>query len=238
MIVPTNTIFIIFPPKTVVYESVLTDVPDEDIFNLDGLCKDEVYDFDWSELLEDEYEAIQIIDDLKSKLNNAEKAELDLLLKKDYSEIEQKINAADSWGHFGLEEERKLKIVKLLAYYRWSLFGKSNLASSYGYTDNNFYSQTNMEIDCSILLDIDTLVAMKYPKCKITKLGDSSLKIDIIADDLALVSRETKLKFNDVLYYRSSGYTLPLRKIVVSVDLPNIYVNMIPEVDIAEKITV
>lgn len=143
----TNTITVTFPPQTVVYKSILTDVLEEDIYNLDAVCKDEAYDFDWSEILEDDYQSIQIIDDLKSKLNNAEKAELDYILKKDYSEVAQKINAADNWSHYSLEEERKLKIVKVLAYYRWSLFGKSKMVEPFGYTDDNFYSEVSMEID-------------------------------------------------------------------------------------------
>jgi hypothetical protein len=227
----TATISIEFPPGVSVLNVTETDIARDSLYNMNGICRDEAYESDWTEYLNNNYDYTNIIASLKSMLNEDEKSQIDRILSADYSAIDSSLQESNSYAKYMMEEEGTFEIVKLLAYYRYSLFGKTNLASQYGYVDKNFYHESSMVLNaCKLLLDIDTILSLNYPECIFTTDGSNKLKISITVDDLTIVDPSIQISFNDVLYFRNSTVTLPLSEVYVAIPLMNKEVEMNPEV--------
>lgn len=227
----TATISIEFPPGVSILNVTETDVTKDSLYNINGICRDEAYYSDWTEYLNNNYDYTHIVTSLKSNLNADEQAQIDQLLSADYSAIDTSLKESNGYGKYMMEDEGTFEIVKLLAYYRYSLFGKTDLASEYGYVDKNFYHESTMVHNvCELLLDIDTILSLNYPDCAFVTDGSNKLKISIMVDDLTVVDPSTQISFNDVLYFRNSTITLPLSEVYVAIPMMDKEVEMDPEV--------
>ena len=139
----TNSFSIKFPANVAVLNRIDTDITTESIYNSDNVWGDDAFDSDWTSFLASSLNVDFIVSDLKSKLNSNEQNELDYLLSIDYSTTSKSLISNNLLNYYYMQNEKQLDIVKLIALYRWSLFGKTDLAVPFTYSDNNFYTDSS-----------------------------------------------------------------------------------------------
>ena len=108
-----------------------------------------------------------------------------------------------------MQNEKQLDIVKLLALYRWSLFGKIDLAVPFTYSDNSFYTDSST-IDgvWGLLFDIDSMLSLNSPDWSFVTNSDGTVTFMVIIGDISNINPNTNYKFNDVLCYVSGSIKL------------------------------
>ena len=195
----TKSIEIIFAPGIYVYNSTKTDITEEDIYNDYNYCGDEIYDDDWTEYLKDQTVVDRIVASMRDKLDYFVSPSLDFILSKNYDTISEKLKSEGRLANYKMEKEGKLEIVKLLAYYRYSLFGR-NIGSIYGYDTVNFIMDGKMAGDvCELLFNRDTIVSLGSPTCTLNYDAAGSLHISITVDDMSMIGIDSQIQFNDVM---------------------------------------
>ena len=207
----TNSFSIKFPANVAVLNRIDTDITTESIYNSDNVWGDDAFDSDWTSFLASSLNVDFIVSDLKSKLNSNEQNELDYLLSIDYSATSKSLISNNLLNYYYMQNEKQLDIVKLIALYRWSLFGKTDLAVPFTYSDNNFYHDSST-IDgvWGLLFDIDYVLSLNSPDWSFVTNSDGTVTFTVIVGDISNINPNTNYKFNDVLCYVSGSIKLSI----------------------------
>jgi hypothetical protein len=137
-----NMVMIEFPPEVRVYNTTSTDVTKDSIYNGWGVCRDDTYNDDWTDILSDEYDRKHIISSLKSQLNLIEQNEIDYLLTLDTSSIDTFLKENNLFSWYKMENEQNFDYLKLIAYYRYSILGKTDISNVFSNIDSNLYTDS------------------------------------------------------------------------------------------------
>lgn len=233
----TNTINIDFMPGVAVYNLTETQIGYENIYNSYGKCRDDAFMNDWTEILQDEYNIKQIINSLKARLNDLQNKELDNILSQEYGTLEQNLIDNSALGMYKMSQENQFEIVKLLSYYRYSLFGKTTLTDSIQHSISNLYSSDNTISDvCDVLLTDESYIDLDYPTCSFEYKQDGTLAVSIMVDDITEISPNQAIQFKDALVFVDDTI-MPVAPYKFTPPVGDIEVEMLPKVTMKESIT-
>ena len=234
----SNSFSIKFPANVAVLNRIDTDITIESIYNSDNVWGDDAFDSDWTSFLASSLNVDFIVSDLKSKLNSNEQNELDYLLSIDYSATSKSLIDNNILNYYYMQNEKQLDIVKLIALYRWSLFGKIDLAVPFTYSDNSFYTDSSAVDDVwGLIFDVDSVLTLGSPDWSFATNSDKTMTFTVIVDDISKINPSTSYKFNDVLYYITSSTKLPIPSVTINVPTPNIQKPMTIVIDMKDTVT-
>ena len=233
-----NTINVKFPANTSILHMIDTDISNESIYNTNNVCGDDAFNSDWSDFLTSSLNIGFIVSDLKSKLNSNEQRELDYLIAQDYSSISNSLISNNLLINYNMQYEGQFEIIKLIALYRWSMLGKTDIAIPFTYSVNNFYSDSSLIADTwSLLLDINSVLSLDNPICSFVTNSDKTLSVSIQVNDISKISPDANINFNNVLYYVSETTKLQIPSVTINIPTPNIQKGMVIVIDMKEEIT-
>ena len=199
--ITTNTIDVILPVCTRMFNSIKTNFFSDGIYNNDAVWEDAAYNDNWNEILENEQNIVFFKSNLKSRLSSDEQNEIDTLLEQDYSAETQRIIDEGLLADYRLDKEGEIGIFKLIAYYRFSILGISDLIIPFDFIESDFYTELDAAASvCEFLLHQETIFEIESQTCSFTILDSRELKITISVNDLSTISSTLDIKFNDVFY--------------------------------------
>ena len=216
----------------------LYGISSESIYNTDNVCGDNAFNSDWSDFFKSSLNIDYMVSDLKSKLNSNEQKELDYLIAQDYSSISNSLISKNLLINYDMQYEGQFEIIKLLALYRWSMLGKTDIAVPFTYSKNNFYSDSSLIDDTwSLLFDANSILALDNPDWSFVINSDSTLLVTIIAEDISKVDPNASINFNDFIYYVTSATKLPVPSVSINVPTPNVQKGMTLMINMKDSIT-
>ena len=235
---PSNTINVKFPTNTAILNMIDTDISSESIYNTDNVCGDEAFNSDWSDFFMSSLNIDFMVSDLKSKLNSNEQNELDYLIAQDYSSISNSLISNNLLINYDMQYEGQFEIIKLLALYRWSMLGKTDIVVPFTYSTDNFYSDSSLIDDTwSLLFDANSILELDNPDWSFVINSDSTLLVTVIAEDISKVDPNASINFNDVIYYVTSLTKLPVPSVSINMPTPNVQKGMTVVINMKDSIT-
>ena len=233
-----NEIDVQFPANTSILNMIDTDLANDSIYSVNNVWGDDTFNYDWSDFLTSNINIENMISDLKSKLNENEQNELDYLIAQDYSSVSQSLISNNLLNKYYMQYEGQFEIIKLLALYRWSLYGKTTLANPFTYSNNNFYTDSSIVDDpCGLLFDLNSIFALNDPDWSFTTNSDGTLLISIITEDISKVDPNSSINFNDVIYYVKDTVKLPSPNISINVPASDVHKGMTIVISMKDTIT-